>query len=85
MVFDKSPDHAELKEVCNGGVACSLLNASLEVCRKLLQLLYFTLVCTQAVLFCRKNHTTRAFAFIGDSPFFYMKETKKFYDAKLIF
>ena len=27
--------------------------------------------------FCRKNHTTRAFAFVGDSPFFYMKKTKK--------
>ena len=27
--------------------------------------------------FFRKNHTTRAFAFVGDSPFFYMKKTKK--------
>ena len=35
--------------------------------------------------FCQKKHNTRAFTFVGDIPFFYMKKTKKNLWCQMIF
>ena len=62
--------HLKVKEVCNGGVACSLektVTASLFRSG-----LHF-----KQSFFCRKNHTTWPFAFVGDCPFFTWKRLKK--------
>ena len=65
------------KEVCNGGVACSLspqARKSGKNCCSFSIPLWFAL---KQSFFCRKNHTRWHFAFVGDCPFFYMKKTKK--------
>ena len=65
------------KEVCNGGVACSLLKlGSLE--KTVIASLFHSGLHSSSPFFCPKNHTTWPFAFVGDSPFFSMKKTKNF-------
>ena len=58
-----------IKEVCNGGVACSLLKlGSLE--KTVTASLFHSGLHSSSPFFCRKNHTTQPFAFVGDSSFF---------------
>ena len=77
------PNGVFIKEVCNGGVACSLLKlGSLE---KTVIASLFHSGLHSGTIFCGKNDV------ICDSrerqimSFFDKKKTKKFYDAKLIF
>ena len=66
----------QLRKFVIGGVACSLLKlGSLE--KTVIASRFHSGLHSSSSFFCRKNHTIWPFAFIGDSPFFYMKKTKK--------
>ena len=71
------------KEVCNGGVACSLLKlGSLE--KTIISSLFHSGL-LPGTIFCGKKDAICYFREQQVMLFFDKKKTKKFYDAKLIF
>ena len=76
-------DFVIIKEVCNGGVACSLLKlGSLE---KTVIASLFHSGLHSGTIFLWKKRCHMLFWERQVMPFFDKKKTKKFYDAKLIF
>ena len=71
------------KEVCNGGVACSLLKlGSLE---KIVEASLFHSGLHPGTIFLWKQQCHMLFKETTDDVVFWQKKTKNFYDAKLIF